>query len=110
MGTVSGKTTFSAALLALLACGPSLLPPGYIDDAAFPKHRIVASRAYNSWQNWTRSPYFRIDDSIKLPIYLLIDQADRACIVPDEIWAMQPRYAACPTAWRARRGPTFKFR
>lgn len=90
-------------LTAALACGPGHLTPGYIDQGV-EERRVDLSLAYNSRQSWQRSPYFRTgDELLELPVFVLTDQAGNGCLVPGDIWALNPRSVACPNGWRPRR-------
>ncbi len=90
-------------LTAGLACGSGYVTPGYIDQGV-EEHRVELSLAYNSRASWQRSPYFRVGDEVReLPVFVLTDMAGNGCLVPGDIWALNPRSIACPDGWRRPR-------
>jgi hypothetical protein len=100
-------------LLAGCAAGAYSFPKGYLPApavhdslAAEPMKvvRVFRSAFYPTRDEWVASPYYRIGDGIiTLPVKVLIDYRHRACLVPDQIFAMQPREIACPRGWRTAR-------
>ena len=87
--------------VAMLACGGAVgHPHGYLEPETRGKMRIVDAEVYISTQKWQQSPYFRIgSNQVTLPVFVLIDQRGMGCVVPPQIWALSPQYAACPTGW-----------
>jgi hypothetical protein len=90
-------------LTASLACGPGYITPGYIDQGV-EEHVVAVSLAYSTRASWQRSPWYRIgDETHELPVFVLTDTAGNGCLVPGDIWALNPRWVACPDGWRRPR-------
>ena len=60
------------------------------------------TREYITSQDWSRSPWYRIDDSTTpLPVLLLIADDGMACLVDNKTWALaQPRKVVSCSKWR----------
>lgn len=55
--------------------------------------------------SWQRSPYSRLDDSIDMPVYLIIADDGTACVAPAADWTIVQRgdLYPCPGKWRIPR-------
>ena len=107
-GRLFNILVFVLAVLVAVSCGGTNVPPGYIDA---PGHRrVVQSLEYNTQYAWSQSPYYRVGEFHPMPVFVLVDQLNFGCLVPPEIWAMNPNRMACPTGWRAARDDTAPLR
>lgn len=69
------------------------------------EHTIVDGLMYSSYWDWRRSPFYRIttDLVVGTPVFVLVDNLGYGCVVPGEVWALSPPFAACPGKWRSPR-------
>lgn len=103
------RTTLLSVLSAfLLACGgPIGFPTGYIPEPGEKTrgvrgtaYRVVASEEHNSDFTFRHSEYYRIGRFYDYPVFILIvDFNDFGCIVPAEVWALNPYEIMCPSGW-----------
>ena len=97
-----------AALLLLLvaACGGNPLPEWKTDPSPAPNAKRVdhLEKASNTLA-WQRSPYFRIDDRVDPPVYLIVADDHTACIASAEDWTIANHgdFYPCPDKWRLPR-------
>ncbi len=92
-------------LFLLLGCsGAAYITPGYIDPEEGGEHLVVLDKVYTYSQAWREAPWYRLtDEPIAPPIFIMIDGSGAACVVPGDVYALQPRAIACPTGWRRPR-------
>lgn len=67
--------------------------------------RIVASGEYSSTMDWLNSPWGQPGDVFPLPVFVVIDQNHRACVVDEKAWvfARTREWHVCKTGWRFAR-------
>lgn len=94
-------------LVGLLAgCGGNPLPAWKTSPTPGPSTKRVDYVAkYSTTASWQRSPYFRIDDNVGPPIYLIIAEDGTGCVAPAADWtiAQSGDLYPCPGRWRAAR-------
>jgi hypothetical protein len=87
-----------------IGCGAGYVPSGYLRgdaDREAPLRRVAGSAVYQSSSRWQQAPWFRITDRPDaLPIFVLYDVDGMGCLVPAEIFALNPPDIACPSGWR----------
>lgn len=105
-------TCICAAALCCAACTGSgyTFPKGYLPypmvAAEFAAENtdlryVVGSAHYSTRNKWEMSPFYRIgDETLSLPVQVLVNNLDMGCIVPGAVFAMQPERVACPNGWR----------
>ncbi len=96
-------------LLLAIACGGPQLTPGYVlspGEKPQQLYKIEHSLAYTNHQDWWNSPWSRIIGPMVFPVFVLVDTRGLGCVVPDDIWAINPQYLIdCPSGWlMPRRG------
>ncbi len=93
-------TRWLSALLCLMACSGFEPVKPQINE-----HQITHSLIYSTYREWQNSGFYRLslDHTRIAPIFVLVDRLGYACVVPDEVWALNPLYASCGTRWRAPR-------
>ena len=104
MGCTSLKPLALLMAAAVLACGGPQLTPGYVQMAGEKperRYKIEQSIAYTNHQQWWNSPWSRIiDDAMIYPVFVLVDTRGLGCVVPNDIWAINPQYLIdCPSGW-----------
>ena len=94
-------------VLALVAaCGGNPLPEWKTDPTPAPNSkRVDHLEKANSTMAWQSSPYFRIDDKLQAPIFLIVADDRTACIVSPEDWTIASRgdFYPCSDKWRIAR-------
>jgi hypothetical protein len=88
-------------VLALLvwACGTAGVAPAPV----FP---VRQTAVFSSWLDWQRTPWFRTSDlAANGPVYVIIADGDRACVVSAQAWirVIRDQLHSCETGWRAPR-------
>lgn len=95
-----------ALLVLLAACGGRGLPDWKTDPTPSANaKRVDHLERANTTQAWQRSPYFRVEDRVELPVYLIVADDRTACIAPPEDWtiANPGDFYPCPGKWRIAR-------
>lgn len=99
-------TRFVGLLVLVAACGGNALPSWKTDPTpAMNSKRVDHLEKAGNTLAWQRSPYFRIDDKLEMPVYLIVADDHTACIVPPEDWTIATRgdFYPCPDRWRIAR-------
>jgi len=100
------KPTKMALLLLIAACGGKPLPDWKTDPTPEANaKRVDHLERAGTTHAWQRSPYFRIDDRMEPPVYLIVAEDLTACVVPPEDYTIANRgdYYPCPGQWRVAR-------
>ena len=78
-------------------------------------HRVAPSQPvfpvrhteiFSSWFEWQRTPWYRPKDlSTTGPVYVVLGDGNRACVVTPDIWVrvLSGVLYSCPTGWREAR-------
>ena len=93
-------------LVLVAACGGNALPDWKTDPTpALNAKRIDHLEKVGNTVAWQRSPYFRLDDKLEMPVYLIVADDRTACLAPPEDWTIASRgdYYPCPDKWRNSR-------
>lgn len=93
-------------LLLLAACGTNGLPEWKTDPTpSVNTKRVDHLEKVGNTLAWQRSPYFRIDDKLEMPVYLIVADDHTACIAPPEDWTIASHgdFYPCPDKWRIPR-------
>jgi hypothetical protein len=91
------------ALCALALLVSACATAGVAPAPVFPvRHTMV----FSSSLDWRRTPWFRTSDLAATgPVYVLIADGDRACVVSAETWirVLGGHLHSCDTGWRVAR-------
>jgi hypothetical protein len=95
------------ALVLLAACGGGRgLPDWKTSPAPRPNaKRVDYVEKVTNARDWARSPYFRVNDALEFPVYLIVAVDGTACIAPADDWTIADRgdFYPCPREWRIAR-------
>ena len=94
------------AVLLLVACGGNPLPEWKTSPTPGPNaKRVDHVESFGNIVAWHRSAYSRADDTLNLPVYLIVADDNTACIAPPEDWTIAQRgdVYPCPGKWRIAR-------
>lgn len=92
--------------LLIAACAGKPLPDWKTDPTpAANAKRVDHLERAGSNPAWQRSPYWRVNDNLETPIYLIVADDQTACVVPAEDWTVANRgdFYPCPGQWRIAR-------
>ncbi len=92
--------------LLLAACGTRGLPEWKSSPTPGPNaKRVDHLEKFTAALSWRRSPYFRVNDPLDLPVYLIVAEDGTACIAPAVDWTIADHgdFYPCPRAWRIAR-------
>lgn len=88
----------------LLACGGNPLPEWKTSPTpSLPNaKRVDHLEKVTNTLAWQRSRYFRVDDTVELPVYLIVADDRSACLAPAEDWTIANAgdFYPCPGRWR----------
>ena len=100
------KAILMAPLLLIAACAGKPLPDWKTDPTPSDNSKRVdhLERVGNT-HAWQRSPYWRVDDQLETPVYLIVADDRTACVVPAEDYtiANPGDYYPCSGKWRMPR-------
>ena len=87
--------TLVLPLVLLAACGGNPLPEWKTDPTPSPNaKRVDHLEKVNNSLAWQRSPYFRIEDKLDMPVYLIVADDHTACVASAGRCARITEYSA----------------
>lgn len=111
MGRITKFGLLALTCLVLAGCA-ARGPLGKDPTAGFiPQTQVESDKAmqvygwalYSNPLTWEASPWFRMsrDNSWDIPAYVAVNAVGYGCVVPAEVWALQPSWIVCPgNKWR----------
>jgi len=95
-------TRRAGLLVLVVACGGNPLPEWKTDPTpSMNSKRVDHLLKINNTLAWQQSPYFRIDDKVEMPVYLIVADDHTACVSTAEDWTIASRgdFYPCPGKW-----------
>lgn len=90
----------------LVACGSNPLPEWKTTPTpSATAKRVGQLQRFSNMRAWQQSSYYRLDDDVHIPVYLIVADDRTACIAPSEDWtiAAPGDFYPCPDKWRMAR-------
>ena len=90
----------------LVACGGNPLPEWKTSPTpSATAKRVGQLQRFSNMRDWQQSSYSRLDDDLRMPVYVIVAEDRTACIAPAEDWtiAAPGDYYPCSGKWRIAR-------